>query len=666
MNKCIIPILVILLFLSSGFVGISNSAKELKNEVKEIKQELKDEFYSFDCYNEYDFPEKYSSVGQDYLWTKTHEVKIANEKLNTSEILEKTISIPSGGFIDHAWPMQGYNRKHIGRSPYSTASNPGIEKWRFGAGDWCDSSPVIDKDGTIYFGATSQDPHLYAINPDGTLKWKFKAKKGLGDIGSSPAITDDDTIYIATKFGSYIQAINPNGTEKWNKSTPDIDTSITIGHDGVIYYGHVKGVDARYPNGTLKWRFSTGSYVESTPMIDDNGIIYFGSHDTYIYAVYPNGILKWKFKTDGWVHGSPTIGEDGTVYVGSDDTYLYSLYPNNGTTKWKCNVGSMRCSPSIDKNGIIYFGVWEERFYSVFPNGTIKWSFDLGKYNGVWGSTAAISDDGTIYIGVCIDIGMCGGGEIIAFTPSGSVKWRKLLSDSLVDTSPVIGEDGSVYICSSWSGGDGIWGYLHAFGDVNSNEPPEKPNIVGSTEGEILKFYKYRVKANDPDFNPVSYYIDWGDGSYTGWTIDYGSNKSISRYHQWKIPGNYTIKCKAKDTFGEESNWSDPIVINVSGPRIMINDIENGFGIKLIVENIENHTIYNVKYSINIKVKGFVLYPFSDYINRTIISIKEEQTKTLRHFIFGLGSIDIWVNIDGFEFYFYCFLFGPFVYKIPY
>ena len=94
--KHIIPILVILLLLSSGFVGVSNTAEELRIDAEEIKQELRDEFFSFDCYNEYDFPETYFSVGRDYLWTKSHDVKIVNEELNTSEILEKTISIPSG------------------------------------------------------------------------------------------------------------------------------------------------------------------------------------------------------------------------------------------------------------------------------------------------------------------------------------------------------------------------------------------------------------------------------------------------------------------------------------------------------------------------------------------------------------------------------------------
>ncbi len=50
----------------------------------------------------------------------------------------------------------------------------------------------------------------------------------------------------------------------------------------MIYYGHRGGgVDARYPNGTLKWRFSTGDCVQSTPAIDENGVVYFGAHDYY-------------------------------------------------------------------------------------------------------------------------------------------------------------------------------------------------------------------------------------------------------------------------------------------------------------------------------------------------------------------------------------------------
>ena len=176
---------------------------------------------------------------------------------------------PVNSPTDHIWPQQGYNAQHLGRSPYSTENTLGVEKWRFPAGDWCDGSPSIGSDGAIYFG--SDDGYLYSVYPNGTLKWKFRAERGVGDFGSHPAIAEDGTVYFGTTFGSYIQAVNPNGTSKWEYWVPEIDTSITIGGDGVIYYGHRgDGVDARYPNGTLKWRFS---FVEWCWM----GFLYLGN-----------------------------------------------------------------------------------------------------------------------------------------------------------------------------------------------------------------------------------------------------------------------------------------------------------------------------------------------------------------------------------------------------
>jgi len=454
--------------------------------------------------------------------------------------------------LDHPWPMQGYDREHLGRSPYSTVNNPGIEKWRFTASDWCDGSPAIGSDGTIYFG--DSNGYFYAIFSNGTMKWKVEIDDALGKFGSSAAIAPNGTIYLAGKYGSRICALNPNGTVKWESWSPEVDTSITIGDDGVIYYGHHQGVTAQYPNGTLKWVFHTGDFVQSTPAIDDNGIIYFGSHDYNVYAVYPNGTIKWSFPTSNWMHGSPTIGSDGTIYIGCDSGYLYALYPN-GTMKWQVMVGGMRASPSLDKNGNLYFGVWDSRIVSVAPNGTIRWKFTLGNRSGIWGSTAAISDDGTIYVGVSIDIDMLGGGELIALNSNGTLKWRKIVSDQLVRSSAVIGSDGTVYLCSSSSGQFDIWGHLHAFGPMTSNVPPDTPVITGPAKGHIRDYTTINISSTDDDNNPVSYFMEWGDGKTSGWTKDYGSGETIKYSHVYSLKGTYTIKVKARDTFGAESDW---------------------------------------------------------------------------------------------------------------
>lgn len=63
------------------------------------------------------------------------------------------------------------------------------------------SSPAIGGDGLIYAG--SESGWLYAVQPDGKLKWKYKTG---GSINSSPAIDAGGTLYIGSSDG-YLYAI---------------------------------------------------------------------------------------------------------------------------------------------------------------------------------------------------------------------------------------------------------------------------------------------------------------------------------------------------------------------------------------------------------------------------------------------------------------------------
>jgi hypothetical protein len=268
----------------------------------------------------------------------------------------------------------------------------------------------------------------------------------------------------------------------------------------------------------------------------------------------PNGTLKWSFKTGHHIKASPSIAEDGTIYIPSYDDYLYAIYPN-GTLRWKCpNVGA-GTNPAIGEDGTIYLSDYD-RFHAVYPNGTKKWTIDLGDRH-IDASSCAISADGTIYFGT--NIGNMAGGEIVALNPDGTVKWRKTICDRWSDSSPCIGKDGTVYIGSQFEGG----GYLHAFGPVDSNSPPEPPTISGETNGKTREKYWYIISSVDPDNNPVQLYIDWGDGS-EGWQAERASGETYYYAHEWKQKGNYTIRCKAKDVLGEESDWA---TLDVTMPK---------------------------------------------------------------------------------------------------
>lgn len=86
--------------------------------------------------------------------------------------------------------------------------------------------------------------------------------------------------------------------------------------------------------------------------------------------------------------------------------------------------------------------------------------------------------------------------------------------------------------------------------------PPDTPTIDGPLEGQVRERHIYHISSDDPDNNPVSYFVDWGDGNIYGWTRDYEPGLTVSYGHSWFIRGAYTIKVKARDTFGAESDWA--------------------------------------------------------------------------------------------------------------
>ena len=252
------------------------------------------------------------------------------------------------------WPMFRHDSQHTGQSQYDTSANNGVQKWVFAypdSGEDYDplASPTLGADGTIY--STPGDNNLYALNPDGTLKWTYAAAWPLG---ASPAIGADGTVYASSvgvlagndSFG-YVYAVNPDGTLKWTFQTGfELGSSPAVAADGTIYvYCDDGKLYAINPDGTPKWVLAEGlafTNERSSPAIDADGTIYFESADGNTYAVNPNGSLKWSFPaSDG--ESSPAVGADGTVYVGSfflhvcpychDVAALFAINPD-GSLKW--------------------------------------------------------------------------------------------------------------------------------------------------------------------------------------------------------------------------------------------------------------------------------------------------------------------------------------------
>jgi hypothetical protein len=104
------------------------------------------------------------------------------------------------------------------------------------------------------------------------------------------------------------------------------------------------------------------------------------------------------------------------------------------------------------------------------------------------------------------------------------------------------------------------------------NQPPNPPTITGPVKAKIKIVTRYNFTTKDPDDNNVSYFIDWGDNTTSGWVGPYASGATVSQSHTWTTKGTYTIKAKAKDIYGNESNWSTLQVImplSYGSPQIL-------------------------------------------------------------------------------------------------
>jgi hypothetical protein len=238
------------------------------------------------------------------------------------------------------------------------------------------NGPALSNNGILYLCAFndsgSNDSILYAVDTiTKTKKWEYNVSQGVPQ--SCPALSsDEETVYFTfddnfSGTPGYLYAINTvDGTLKWRFATPIhqslYDTfslnSLALGKDGTVFIlvnGYINDTNpnnygkliAVTKNGNEKWRYTfgnisatTGSYVNTTPIIDGDERIYVGvqvydgsnpSVPTNIqltmFSITTYGQLKWSRitsanNTSGGDNysiyaTSPAIGLDGTIYIGS-------------------------------------------------------------------------------------------------------------------------------------------------------------------------------------------------------------------------------------------------------------------------------------------------------------------------------------------------------------
>jgi outer membrane protein assembly factor BamB len=268
-------------------------------------------------------------------------------------------------------------------------TSTGEKIWEFESGAGITSSPAVDSKGTIYIG--SLDGSLYAVHPDGRLKWSYDDVPPAGSVHATPALSlDERTVY----FGHAPVCDGP-GQDPCPDPNPD--------------YALI-ALDTR--NGRSKWQFPINGHLWGSPMVSpyDGSIVFptfYLPGPNYVYSVSPTGVENWRYQIDSFANGIPSIGPDGTVYVGEFARgSLYAINPD-GTLKWQFTLaGNLNYQSSvalINGGETLVFGTYGNqqlvtgKVYALDADDmSVQWIYDAGN---VVQASVAVSPDGQIFFG---------------------------------------------------------------------------------------------------------------------------------------------------------------------------------------------------------------------------------------------------------------------------
>jgi len=98
----------------------------------------------------------------------------------------------------------------------------------------------------------------------------------------------------------------------------------------------------------------------------------------------------------------------------------------------------------------------------------------------------------------------------------------------------------------------------------NPNQPPNIPETPsGPSSGYTWMKYSYSTETTDPNGDWVKYGWDWGDGSPIEWRGPYTSGTLVWNSHTWYDPGTYSVRVKAVDDEGAESDFSSSNTVTI-------------------------------------------------------------------------------------------------------
>lgn len=220
-------------------------------------------------------------------------------------------------------------------------SSDGSFSWGFNSGDAIQGSPVI-KNGFVYFGGNSGGGDVWKYYTSGPRapapSWSSPYTTD-SDVQVRPVVSSSETVYFGSwENDSYFHAVRSDKVQKWTYNTGFVSifsSAVLDESRSRVYFGTTEVRSGSYDGkvyalnsetGALVWSYQTGGAIYSSPVVGDDGAVFIGSNDGFLYAFEPDGVLRWKIDLKGEVRSSLALSSGRAVaYVGSDHNKLFSV-----------------------------------------------------------------------------------------------------------------------------------------------------------------------------------------------------------------------------------------------------------------------------------------------------------------------------------------------------
>ncbi|MBN1861319.1 MAG: PKD domain-containing protein [Candidatus Thermoplasmatota archaeon] len=388
--------------------------------------------------------------------------------------------------------------------------------------------------------------------------------------------------------------------------------------DGTYLYS------TRWASALIHRYNKNGDLVEEFSILGVSGLrdlTYDGTQ--YMYGGAGGGtIWKMDFITKTLVN---TITGSFQARAIAYDTDLDILYVANwGDTVWKIDalsgaaIGVFNLGMTITPSGFAYD-----------PSGPYLWVFDQG-------SGAVIYQwdlDAGAMTGYTYDVN----NDVGSGDGTAGGLWAGFLYEKALFVLGGCLQDSSTG-GTDWLFGYELWGYI-----PSNPYTPSEPS--GPTIGTIGVSYTFTGVTTDPQGEDLFYKFNWGDGNYSAWVGPVASGTPQSASYTYNAPGTYTVKVKAKDVNGGESDWSAGHDIAIAdAPAPVVEWIKGGlFFVTASVKNAGGVAATNVAYTISLAGGAFI----GKETTGTIASLDPGASETIKSkFILGFGATVITVTAD--------------------